>query len=417
MAINITFLAGYYEPDISADTHLNSSLCNGLSKKGYNVNVVAPFPSRGISNAMRVKYSGVNEEINEYGVNILRIGKSTYKQNIVLRGIDFIRKTILMYKSAKKIDTDYYIIMSTPPFLGLISSFLPKNAVKIYRLQDIFPDSLINAGIIKNRGFIFKFLKYLEQRIYYGNDLIITVSHEIKRQLIARGVSSSKIKVVYNWIDEEKCVPIKKEENYLYDEFKLDREKFNVVYAGNIGHLQNIETIVKTAEYLKHRKDIMFIIIGDGVLKQKIQDSIENKSLKNIRLFSMQPLERVPYVYSLGDVGLVSLKEGVSKSALPSKTWSIMSAGRPVICEIDANSELNDILIENRCGICIEPGDYVSMAKAIMKFLDSPNLLYEMSANARQFIVEHVSEKYGISQFVESMIGCSARKGETDQNV
>lgn len=221
--MQITFLAGYYEPDISADTHLNSSLCNGLSMAGYNVKVVAPYPSRGISNDIISKYLNIQEETNEYGVHIKRVCGGKFRTNIFLRGIDFLRKTVLLYNAAKKIDTDVYIIMSTPPFLGLISSFLPKKAVKIYRLQDIFPDSLINSGIINESGAIFNLLKYLEKRIYVGNDLIITVSKDMKNQLIARGVNAEKIEVIYNWIDENKCIPIKKEDNYLFDEFGVEK--------------------------------------------------------------------------------------------------------------------------------------------------------------------------------------------------
>ena len=400
MGNNITFLAGYYEPDISADTHLNSSLCNGLSRAGYKVTVVAPYPSRGISDDIISKYSNIREETNEYGVNIKRVCRGKFRKNIFLRGIYFIRKTILLYDAAKKVDTDAYVIMSTPPFLGLISSFLPKKAVKIYRLQDIFPDSLINSGIINEGGLIFKFLKYLEKRIYAGNDLIITVSKDMKDQLIARGVNSEKVKVIYNWIDENRCTPIEKKDNSLFEEFDIDKDKFNVVYAGNIGLLQNVETIIKAAEYLRLRDDIRFIIIGDGVLKEKIKEHIAQSKLNNIHMFPMQPLEKVSFVYSLGDVGLVSLKPGVSKSAMPSKTWSIMSAGRPVICEIDSYSELNEIVKNNKCGICIEPGDYVGMANAIVE-LSKLESLNEMGKNGRKYVCEYISEKTGIINFTK----------------
>lgn len=408
----ITFIAGYYEPDICADTHLNSSLCNGLANRGYKVTVIAPFPSRGVSDEIIVRYSAISEETNSFGVRIIRVGHGKFKENIIKRGIGFLRKTVLLCQTAKRIETDCYILMSTPPFLGLIGKFLPGNTPKIYRLQDIFPDSLINAGIITETSLFHKFLKRLEKRIYSANDIIIAVSHDMRKQLLSRGVEPQKVDVVYNWIDENSCIPIKKENNILFDEFNLAKNKFYVVYAGNIGALQNVETIVKAAEYLHEQKDIEFIIIGDGTMKVRIADLIQRKSLNNIKMFPMQPLEKVSHVYSLGDVGVVSLKPNVSKSALPSKTWSIMASERPVICEIDTFSELNDTLQINECGICVAPNDHVAMAEGILKIYKNKELAEKMGMNGRNYIIHYMTEKAGIEDFIKCVEKCSFGWGD-----
>lgn len=408
--IKITFLAGYYEPDVSADSHLNSSLCNGLSNRGYDVTVVAPFPCRGIDEDTRIEFLNRKRETNEYGVKIFRTGTSKFHNNIFARGIDFIYKTYKLYETAKNIPTDLYIIMSTPPFLGLLGKFFPKASKKIYRLQDIFPDNVVNVDITKEGSFLFNVLKVLEKNIYKNNDLIVTVSKDMCRLLSSRGIPNSKLAVVYNWIDENKCYYISRHENFLFDKYSIDRKKFIALYAGNIGHMQQIDTIVYAANILKNNNDIFFAIVGDGACKQKIETLIKELNLQNIKIYPLQPMKLISYVYSLGDVGLVSLKSGVSKFALPSKTWSVMSASRPVICEIDDYSEMNDIIRENDCGFTCLPKDAKTMAEDIVKLYNNEKLKNYMGENSRKFILKMIRQEAGIDEFCKIINKCMEAK-------
>ena len=397
--IKITFLAGYYEPDVSADSHLNSSLCNGLAERGYDVTVVAPFPCRGIDEATRISFLNKKNKTNEYGVKIFRTGASKFHKDIINRCIDFIYKTYKLYKTAKNIPTDIYIIMSTPPFLGLLGKFLPQASKKIYRLQDIFPDNVVKIGMTKEGSYLFNILKIFENNIYKNNDLIVTVSKDMRKQLLSRGIPDNKVAVVYNWIDEKECYYISKRENFLFDKYSIDKKKFIALYAGNIGYMQQVDTIVYAANILKDNNDVFFAIVGDGACKQEIENLIKKLNLQNIKIYPLQPMNLVSYVYSLGDVGLVSLKSGVSKLALPSKTWSIMSASRPVICEIDDYSEMNDIIKQNDCGFTCLPKDAKTMAENIGKLYNDEKLRKSMGENSRKFILQKIRQEAGIDEF------------------
>lgn len=140
---------------------------------------------------------------------------------------------------------------------------------------------------------------------------------------------------VINWVDENAVQPVVKAENPLYEKFGLSRETFTVVYAGNLGNAQIIGIILDAAKQLKadgfkfqvsgsNPDRVQFVIFGTGGLEEEIRRRIAEEGLTNVRLLPLQPYERVSQVYSLGDACVVSCKEGLGGSAMPSKTWTIM---------------------------------------------------------------------------------------------
>lgn len=130
----------------------------------------------------------------------------------------------------------------------------------------------------------------------------------------------AKIEVVYNWIDENKVIPITKGDNPLYEEFGLSRNKFNVVYAGNLGNAQNIDVIIDSAKELAgDNNNVEFIIFGTGGLKEQFVKKVKDYGIDNVKFFPLQPIDRVSYVYGLGDVCIVSCKPGFGGSALPAR--------------------------------------------------------------------------------------------------
>ena len=153
--------------------------------------------------------------------------------------------------------------------------------------------------------------------------------------------------VAFEIIDEAYC---------LFEEFGLSRDKFTVVYAGNFGAAQGAEVVLSAAELLKDRADIQFAVFGGGAGFEAAKTSVAEKRLTNVVVSGLLPQERVPEVYSLGDVALITCKKGVGGSGMPSKTWSILSASRPVLVNFDEN-ELKTIklfhILSKLCYGCI----------------------------------------------------------------
>ena len=328
--MNVTFLAGYFTPEKSADTHLNDDLVRDFSEYGCKVHVIVPFPNRGVSKEEILKYETLREEKVNDTLSIHRVGgKTKFKKDLISRGFSFIQKTLSIYLESRKHKTDCFFVVSTPPFLGYLAILLSKKAPVIYKLQDVFPDNLIEIKNLSESSILVKILRKLEKKVYTSVSRILVCSNDVKKTLKKRGVPEEKITVVHDWVDETSCVPISRTDNLLFDTFGVSRDDFIFTYAGNIGHMQNIDTIIDAAKILKDQAlPIKIALIGDGARKQHIEERVRNESLTNVIMIPMQPLSKVSEVYSFGDVGLVSLKPGVARTALPSKTWSIMSAAR-----------------------------------------------------------------------------------------
>ena len=220
--------------------------------------------------------------------------------------------------------------------------------------------------------------------------------------MIKKGVPEEKIDVIFDWVDEKKCFPVAREKNWLFDKFNLPVDDFYVCYAGNIGFMQNIGTIVKAAEILSQKEEpIRFVIIGDGSWKAALDEILSKGNHNNIFCFPMQPTDSIAYVYSLGDIGIVSLKPDITQIALPSKTWDILSAGRPAICEIDRYSGLCSIIEGEGCGRCVAPGDAEGMAEAILKLYCDRDSLIKAGNRGRRYIETNLTKDCQVQKYVD----------------
>ena len=240
----------------------------------------------------------------------------------------------------------------------------------------------------------------MENFTYKNVDKIIVISDDFKKNLMNKGVPESKIHVVRNWVDENEIVPISKKDNILAKELCLDINKFYVVYAGNLGNAQNIDVILNAAKETEFIEDIEYIIFGGGVLEEHYKQMALDMELKNVKFYPLQPYNMVSHVYSLGDVSIVSCKEGFGTSAMPSKTWSIMSTGTAVVANFDENTELQSIIEENDLGIFTKAGEVEQLKEAIIKLYNDKDLCKKMGNRGRQYILDNLSRKSQIEKYI-----------------
>ena len=270
------------------------------------------------------------------------------------------------------------------------------------QLQDVFPDSLVGAGITKENSMIYKIGRVIEDFTYKNADRIIVISNDIRDNIIRKGVSEEKIIVVPNWIDADCVHPIMKEDNYLYNKYGIHRDCFNVVYAGNLGYAQNIVVIIKAAKLLIDKEDIQFIVFGKGAQEEEYK-RIAN-SLTNIHFFPMQPYSEVSYVYSLGDASIVSCKKGFGGSAMPSKTWSIMAAGTPVLASFDNGTEMERIIKEEKTGLFSNADDHEELAANILKLYSDSILKEKCGRNARRYVANHLNRTVCTRMYINTIM-------------
>lgn len=401
--MKITVMSAYFEPEITPYTHLIADLCRDWASYGAEVTVITGMASRGLDEATRQEYLNRTDEYLTPNIRVRRIGpKSKEPSQLWARGLRYLYQTHVQYKTARDTDTDVYFIGSTPPFLGVLGTWLKKKAPTLYTLHDIFPDSLINTGRFKEDSLIIRLGRRMEQFTYQQNSHIHTISEDFKEILVSRGVPENKISLVYNWIDEQVVVPIEKKDNILISRYGIDPSKYIVTHCGNIGHSQNLEMVVDiAAELEKELPDLEFIIIGDGGTKIDLERYVQDKGAGNVRILPFQPYEDIAHVMSLGDVSLVCSKRNVGTSSFPSKTWSIMSAARPVISSFDLNSELCTIINRANSGLCSDAEDKQGLKNDLLTLYNDRPRAAELGQNGRQYIEKNLTRKAATKQYYD----------------
>ena len=422
--MKILELPAYFYPERMSSSHLDDSLRETIADANIEMAIYCPTPTRSITPEERRKYKKKKVQ-KMYGgkATVHRFSLYGEGKNPILRALRYTLACIMQFnravfaKDARSCDVMF--ITSTPPIKGAMAGIAKKLNRKpiVYNLQDIFPDSLVGTGLAKKDGLLWKIGRCIENFTYRNADKIIVISQDFKRNIMAKGVPEEKIEVIYNWVDENAITPVKDEENELFEEFGISRDRFRVLYAGNLGNAQNIEIIVDAARRLKDNKQIEFVIFGKGGLEDEIKATKAKEQLDNLKILPLQPYERVAKVYGLGHVCIVACKPGLGGAAMPSKTWSIMSSGRAVLANFD-EGELKEIVeggpstgsgtaantssgTAKPCGVFTKAGDLDGFVAAIEELSQHPERCEEMGKNGRRFILENLTREVGTQKYVE----------------
>lgn len=394
--MRVFFPYAYYYPEQCAGIFVVDDVMREAASQGISSYLSVPTPTRNLPDIVKWERT---EKQNDGLICIHRFRMYGEGKNPFFRALRYFFCEIIQLHYMLWTKYDVAFVDSTPPIQGLklpIVKLLRKRPI-VYNVHDLFPETLSGAGLAKSGGLLWKIGLWVSNVTFRNSDKIIAISNDIKRSMVARGVPAEKIEVVYNWVDEMAVQPVTKKDNPLFEEFGLSRDRFTVVYAGNLGNAQNIGIVLDGAKELP---DVQFAIFGTGGQEDDIRSRIEVEGLNNVYLNPLQPVERISYVYSLGDACVVSCKEGLGGSAMPSKSWSIMSCGRPVIASFD-EGELKEILEKNKLGVFTHAGNVKELVAAIKALADEPSRCEEMGKNARRFILDNLTKEVGSKKYVE----------------
>ena len=405
MSVKILYLPAYFYPETAASSYLGENRNQAFADAGFEIDAYAPMPCRGISKEVRKEYKKRRvEKLYDGKMTLHRFSMYAEGKNPILRALRYVLCWIAQgWKGMREKDVDCIYLASTPPIQGLLGAFIKKfrGIPFVYNLQDIFPDSLYNNGLANKGGILWKIGRVIENFTYKHADKIIVISEDFKRNIMAKGVPEEKIVVVYNWVDQNAVVNVERENNKLFDKYNLDRSKFYIEYSGNIGLSQNMDMLLEVMEDLQNNyPDINLVLVGEGAYKAQVEKIVADKQLKNVVMLPFQPYEDISYVFSLGDVGLVISKPGTGAASVPSKTWSIMSASRPVLANFDEN-ELKDILAGNECGIFTKAGDKEAFKQSIITLYENRDLCKQYGKNGRQFVMDNLTREVGTQKYVD----------------
>jgi len=341
-----------------------------------------------------VKKSNYND-IPVFHVYMPRKGK-----NPLLRALSWAWFSIAVIISPlfflKKIDV---IFCPSPPLtLGLSAYIISRllGAQYIYNVQEIYPDFAINSGYLKNRLLI-KLLFSIEKFIYSKAKLITVIGRDMSKNIILKGIPKEKVIIIPNFVDINFFHPMPKE-NQFRKEFNLDN-KFVISYAGNIGPGQDIESFINAAYLLREISSIHFILVGTGMLFDKIAKEIDMLNLKNITLIGFQPYSKVPEIYAASDLCFVPQDGSIVGNAIPSKIYRIMASGRPVLATTKEGSDLHELIVASDCGLVCPPNSPEMISQKILWCYENREYLLGKGLSGRKyaekyFSLETISKSY-----------------------
>lgn len=399
-------LLAYFYPEKAASNYLDENRNQAFVNEGFDILAYVPTPCRGISLEERMEFCKKKhrqETLYDGHMNLFRFPMYPEGKNPILRALRYGFCWISQfYYGLRAKDISCVYLSSTPPIQGMIGALLKKikKVPFIYNLQDIFPDSLVNNGLAKKDRLLWKIGRLIENFTYKNADKIIVISEDFKKNIMDKGVPENKIVVVYNWVDQNAVVDIPRKKNKLFDVYGLNRDKFYITYNGNIGMSQNMDMLMDVAADLMSNSDIQFVLVGEGAYLENIKHMKTERRLDNVHILPFQPYEDISHVFSLGDVSLVISKPGTGAASVPSKTWSIMSASRPVLANFDEN-EIKEILVNNRCGIFTKAGDKKAFEDAILQLYENRELCHEYGKNGRRFVMDNLTREVGTKKNVD----------------
>jgi glycosyltransferase involved in cell wall biosynthesis len=241
----------------------------------------------------------------------------------------------------------------------------------------MWPETLRATGMLKNPGLL-RWVSRFAWWIYKKAHTILVVSPGFRRNLIEKGVPEPKIRVISNWIDTSVYKAISPDRG-LAEKLELD-EHFNIMYAGNMGEAQGLETVLEAAALVSNIRAVQFVMVGEGTALPRLKRFAEEKNLYNVRFIGRYPYQAMPDLYALADILLVHLKDDpLFRITIPSKTLAYLASGKPIIAA--AAGDVADMITSSGAGIVCPPGDPQGLAESVRH-------LYQMTAEQRMAIGE-----------------------------
>jgi colanic acid biosynthesis glycosyl transferase WcaI len=400
--MKILILSLAYSPEITGNAPLVTNLAEDLAERGHEVKVICGIPFHGLEKVPD-RYKGnlwCSEKINDVSI------KRSYSfvsdsRRFSVKIANYISYTVSSFLAALFDSSNYDLIMAVSPpiFLGITAYLIKriKGGKVVYNVQDLFPESALLTGKLK-KGFIFNMLKEIERFVYRKSDCITVISDRFMQEIKVDGINGDKIKTVPNWIDTDFIKPMPKEQNQFRHQHGLEN-CFVVQFAGTIGYSQGLEIVLDVAKDVEGYKDIKFMIVGVGVVKEELVRKARDMNLSNILFLPTQPQETLPHLLTAADVSLVTLKKNISRVSLPSKILGIMAAGVPIIASLDEGSEGWQIINESNCGIAIPPEEPEMLKQAVLHFYNNKDIIPKLGQNGREFVLKRYSRHIVVNNY------------------
>ena len=376
--------------------HLLIPVIEQLCKAGHSVHVIQKDTGGELPH--------IPVELSEYPVTTTVIPfKAAQKGNFVARYLVELKYV----KACKKHITSEFdaVFIQSNNVAGFAVREIRKKLPTVpvtFNVQDIFPNNASISNKIKGNSVIYKVLLGIQHYAYKNVNNIITISEDMKDTLVNDGVSKDKIIVIYNWSYQDD----------VYHDLDItpvadifSKQYYNVVYAGNIGIMQNVDIIIEAASIMRNNDNIWFHIIGDGVYKGELEKRAKDYGVHNISFWPMQPPKYAPMIYCAADINIIPLVKGIYKTALPSKTATCLACQKPIIFAIGKDSKYGEkVMSATGCPV-VEPDVPEELVQVINDIKSG-----EIICSTKGFFLKHCNRTNNTKEYVATICNATKKK-------
>ena len=386
-----------YYPEVNATGHYITQIGTGLAGE-FDVRVICAQPNY-LSKGIRAPKVDSHK-----GVEIRRVWSTTLDKDVVVFrlinmltiGVSMFFRSLISFRRGDKI-----LVVTAPPSLPYTTALAAwlKGSYYTVLLHDLYPDILVAVGKTSKGSLLSRAVDAANRWLYRNASKIIVVGRDMKDRVAAKaGGIEAAIEVIPNWADLHAIEPTDRPSNPLLSELGV-ADKFVIMYAGNIGHPTDVETIIDAAELLNADDGIHFIFVGSGAKKGWLDRQVVERKLNNVSVLGQQPRDEQNVFLNACDVGIVALVPGMHGTAMPSRTYNILAAGKPIIALTDAGSELATVVEEESVGWTIPPREPVALVKTIRDAMSDRVRLDQMGLRAREASISKYSPEAAIEKY------------------
>ncbi len=374
-------------------------------RMGHEVTVITGFPNHP-TGIIRPEYRGYfikRESVD--GIDLLRTWIYCAANRGFLRRIlnflSFFFSSFLL--GAIRTGRPDLIVGTSPQFFCAVSAYLLsllKRVPFVFEVRDIWPQSAIELGVLRNR-LVIRVLEAIEMHLYRRAALIVIVAESTREYLIEKGVDPGRIAIIPNGIDDGYLASATATAEEVRRETGLE-DKFIVSYIGTHGMSHALGVVLQAAARLRDDRSIHFLFIGEGAEKARLKAQARELNLSNVTFIDEQPREKLLAYYRASDVSLAPLKRlPIFRKVLPSKLFELMGAGCPVICSVEG--EAARLVAASEAGVCIEPEKVEPLVGAIRGLRKDATARERMSRNGRSYVMTNYLRSTLAERYLEAL--------------
>jgi colanic acid biosynthesis glycosyl transferase WcaI len=386
----VTIITQFYPYENSDESNLFSDAADGLDESGYDVTVLCGArPYRGrtrtreCGSVQKVRISALFEARS-------RVGK-------MLEYVYFLSFALVFV--VFKCRTDILLVVTSPPLLSVVGAVwkrLTCGKLIIWEM-DVYPDTAVVIGALRARAASTRILAAAARWAYRSADRVIAIGECMRARLVSHGVPAGKISVVENWGNDKKVSPTQ----------PISQNSLTVLYSGNLGWVHDTETIAGAMSELRNISGIQFRFSGGGPCRVGLERRCAEQNMDNVEFQAEVPIDAFAASLSSGDVGLVTQRSESLGCVVPSKMYSVLGAGRPILFIGPAESASARLVIKFECGWCIEPGNVKGVVERLLWLREHPSEVAEAGGRARAAFLQDYTSAAGVKRFCREVQGVS----------